>query len=795
MIAFALPRWVERLLGVDPVETGEGARWGYDTSWTLAPWLTVLLGTFCVAYVAFFYFQQRRAAGASGAVVMGLLRLASIGLVCFMIAGCVLTRQRTGLPYVVIVVDDSRSMDRADKYRDEKVSAALRRRLRSVDLDEPTRINLAKALLLENNGQWMREIEKRYKLRFYFAASAARNQPGDIDVWLDQLRHAQALGESSRLGLAVRSVLSDLRGTPPSAIILLSDGVTTEGETLSEAAAYARRKNVPLFTIGLGSEESIRNLELSHLLVDDVVFVNDVVNFEAQLIGVGFAGREVEVTLREKDNPRVLARTTVKIAEDGQPQQVRLPYRPTSVGDFEYIVEAARQQEEEKTQDNVLPPRTVSVRKEQIRVLLAQSVPSLEFRYLKTMLERDSTIELRTVLQDSDPEFAQIDKSALRVFPVRKEELFKYDVVIFGDVDPTFLSNQVMSNLVEFVTDKGRGVIFISGPRYTPLAYRDTPLEPLFPVDLHTAAAPPLGMNIPNSFVVSPTGLGSMSPHMQLGDTPRETARIWSRLPGVYWLLECPDLKPAAQVLAEHPVRTGGDGRKLPVFCLQLVGGGKVMFHAVDETYRWRYRLGDVLFARYWVQTLRFLSRSKLSGEDRSAELTTDRENYKPGEPVRFRVRFRDESMAPAADDGVVIMLERDGHKNQRVTLRRNAINRGVFEGVFSQGGDGKYHGWILAPTLPGRADAVDFTIEAPPGEMEKLEMDAAELKQASALTGGKFYTVLTAARLINDLPEGRQVVIESLEPIVLWNKVPVVLLLLLLVVAEWIMRKRKGLL
>ncbi len=80
---------------------------------------------------------------------------------------------------------------------------------------------------------------------------------------------------------------------------------------------------------------------------------------------------------------------------------------------------------------------------------------------------------------------------------------------------------------------------------------------------------------------------------------------------------------------------------------MHYVGSGKVIFHATDETWRWRFRVGDVFFARYWVQTIRYLSRSKLLGKDRSAELTVDRREYRRGEPVRVRVRFLDDRQAP----------------------------------------------------------------------------------------------------------------------------------------------------
>jgi hypothetical protein len=547
-------------------------------------------------------------------------------------------------------------------------------------------------------------------------------------------------------------------------VIVLSDGITTEGESLADAARHARHKGVPVFTVGLGSEKPVRDLELADLLVDEVVFVDDVVNFEYKLIGRGLAGKTVEVVLREKDKPAVLARMRVRIEEDDKPQRLRLPYRPDRLGEFEYVVEVEPLAEEIQAENN-RQQRMVSVRKEQIRVLLAQAYPSYEFRYLKNMLERDSTIQVKTVLQDADLEYAEQDQTALRTFPVRREELFAYDVVIFGDVNPSYLSASVLNNLADFVEKKGGGLALVAGAQYTPLAYRNTPLEPLFPIDLSSASLPEAGQSLDQAFVVQPTELGLASPQMQLGDTPADNLRIWQDLPPLYWLLEAGQVKPAARVLAEHPTRLGTDGRPLPVFVMQYVGAGKVLFHLTDDTWRWRFRVGDVFFARYWVQAVRYLSRSKLLGKDHAVELAADRREYHRGESVRLRARFIDERQAPAEDDGVSVVLEREGEKNQQVRLQRNATARGVFEATLADVTDGKYHAWIAAPTLDGRAPSADFLVTAPPGELERVQMDAGELERAASETRGRFYRLADVERLRDDLPPGRQVPIESLPP------------------------------
>jgi uncharacterized membrane protein len=470
-----------------------------------------------------------------------------------------------------------------------------------------------------------------------------------------------------------------------------------------------------------------------------------------------------------------------------------LTYRPTEVGRFEYVVEVEPQPGELQTENN-RQSHAVEVRKEKVRVLLAQAYPNFEYRYLRNMLERDETIELSTVLQEADMEHAEQDKAALRVFPERKEELFSYDVIILGDVNPAILGPAAQQSLAEFVDQPGKGgaVIMIAGPQFMPLGFRDTPLAKLMPFEPGSARLPDPNASLSESFPVEPSDLGLALPPMQLGDTPEETRAIWDHLPPLYWLMEAPELKPSARVLAEDPNRTTRDGRKMPVIIMQYVGAGKVLFHATDETWRWRYRTGDVYFARYWIQMIRYLSRSKLTESGQRAVLSTDRREYSPGEPVKLRIRFADERLAPAEDDGVTVVVEQAGRQTQKVAIRRTS-GRGSFEGTLSRPMPGSYHAWMAIPRVEGAAPAADFTVNPPAGEFAQIRMDAAALREAAAATGGKYYTVETASQLLADLPPGRQVPIETLPPIPLWNRWPVLLVFLSLLIAEWVMRKRRG--
>lgn len=787
-----LPSWIERLLGIH-TEPGEGTAWSLEHTWGWPAWVTLLFVIFAVVFVVATYLRENRQSPTWFRLSLAGIRLALIGIVMLMLAQFALSLQRTGLPYVAVLIDDSLSMTVVDQYADE-LHSQIQRRIESAGFEKPSRWNLARTLLIENEASLLKGIQKDYKLRVYYLTGERPSQAADAGKILDEIRSLEPTGESSRLGQAVRTVLNDLRGSAPAAIVLLSDGVNTDGPPLSEAAALARRKGVPLFAIGLGDDRPVRDLKLSDLLVDDVVFVGDVVYFEVKLSGTGFVGKPIEVTLRRQDKPDVLAKTTVTLEADNRSQAVRLPHRPAEEGEFQYIVEVEPQKGEQQT-DNNRQQRTVRVRKEQIRVLLVQAYPSFEYRYLRNMLARDTTIDLDTVLQEADLEHAEQDASALKGFPVRREDLFRYDVIVLGDVDPSLLTTAMLQNLADFVDKSGKGgaLVAIAGPRFMPVAYRDTPLARLLPIELGSVRLPEPNQPLTDGFVVRPTELGLASPPMQLGDTLAETREIWQSLPPLYWMVEAPDLKPAARVLAEHPDRTGHDGRPLPLIAMQYVGAGKVLFHATDETWRWRYRVGDVFFARYWIQTIRYLARSKLTDGDRSATLTADRREYRRGEPVLLRVRFADERAAPAADDGVTVVLEQQGHKTRRIQLQRSTISRGIFETRLTNPPVGSYHAWIAIPTLEGQAPAVDFTVVAPPGEFERVQRDTAELKRAAELTKGRFYTFTNAARLLRDLPPGRQVPIESLPPKPLWNRWPLLAIFLALLVGEWVLRKVGG--
>ncbi|MHC5543787.1 VWA domain-containing protein, partial [Singulisphaera rosea] len=279
-------------------------------------------------------------------------------------------------------------------------------------------------------------------------------------------------------------------------------------------------------------------------------------------------------------------------------------------------------------------------------------------------------------------------------------------------------------------------------------------------------------------------------PIFRFGDDEASSLQIWQNLPELFWYLEAPRKKPAAQVLAEHPTVIGSDG-KLPVFLYQFVGAGKSMFNAVDDTWRWRFRVGDRYFGRFWIQSLRFLARTKLLGQ-KPAEIETDRRRYQRSQPIQIRVRFPNPGIAPANGE-VNVQVERKGQTPRRLTLRPASGSRNVFEGALPPASEGEYEVRLLPPPVLDKAIPVaTFRVDPPAGEMERVQMNEPELLRAATLTSGKFYTADAASTLLKDLPKPQKVPLDTDPPIPLWNTWPILAIFLTLLVLEWVLRKRK---
>ena len=138
---------------------------------------------------------------------------------------------------------------------------------------------------------------------------------------------------------------------------------------------------------------------------------------------------------------------------------------------------------------------------------------------------------------------------------------------------------------------------------------------------------------------------------------------------------------------------------------------------------------------------MRLLARGKLNRRQ-GASLTTDRNEYRRGDVVELRARFFDPRVAPSGNE-VTVLFQSEGRPRRRITLQRNPTVEGVFDGSLADLAGGQYELVLAEPQLPGKLLVSRFSIVAPPGELARLEMDAATLTSAAETTRAANFTRL----------------------------------------------------
>ncbi|HSQ56635.1 MAG TPA: hypothetical protein VLM40_12905 [Gemmata sp.] len=413
------------------------------------------------------------------------------------------------------------------------------------------------------------------------------------------------------------------------------------------------------------------------------------------------------------------------------------------------------------------------------------------------------------VLLNASPGWETTDRSAYSTGMPTREELFGFDVVVLGDVDPKQLTRSagVLQNLVDFVKVKGGGLLFLSGEHGTPAAWVDTPLAEILPVIADPNARPRGGddATIAEGYRPRVTDSGKQHPLFRFSPDASESAAIWQRLQPLYWFAKDYRRKPNTVVLAVHPdvPATGGaPGENHPLAIQAFTGAGPVLFLGFDDTWRWRFRNDEEHFDHFWREAIQVLSQSRVRRVELSVSPKTD---FRRDEKMTIVVRFPIESPAPPPGQPVRVNVVRRPLPNRTgsaetgtLTLARVQGSEVRYETTLTRTPEGEYHFTLEAPEpQPGISAPTAVARVLPPlKENERVELNKADLMSAATLSQGKFYTLADADSAIDDLQHLDRVPLnQPCPPVELWNSAWVYLLLVMLLGSEWLLRKRERLL
>jgi hypothetical protein len=488
-------------------------------------------------------------------------------------------------------------------------------------------------------------------------------------------------------------------------IVLISDGDWNEGQPPVQAAARLRLQGVPVFSVPVGSPTRLPDIELLSL---------DVPTF-------GIAGKSVRIPFTiDSSLPREYRTTVVLKSSDGDEitKEVRISamartsdsivWNPKTTGDFAVTLDVPKQSDETLPDNNRLTA-PISIRQEKLNVLIVESYPRWEYRYLRNALSRDPGVEVSCLL--FHPGLSKVgggNKDYIKQFPSGLDELSKFDVVFLGDVglDDSQLTEEQCRLLKGLVEHQASGLVFIPGWQGRQFSILDTELGDLMPVLLDAGQPGGWGSRTPAHFEL--TEMGRRSLLTRLADTRDDNIEIWEDLPGFQWYAPVLRAKAGSEVLAVHKEINNEHGR-MPLLVTRTYGAGKVLFMGTEGAWRWRKGVEDKYHYRFWGQVVRWMAYQRNMAKGETMRLYYSPEQPQMGQTLALSANVMERSGEPLASGDVTARIVAPSGKAQTARFASADDEWGLFQGRFTAEEPGKHEVTLLCKQTGATLDTSFF--------------------------------------------------------------------------------------
>ena len=572
------------------------------------------------------------------------------------------------------------------------------------------------------------------------------------------------------------------------ALVLVSDGDWNEGAPPVEVASRLRLAGIPIFGIPVGSPSRLPDVEL--LSLDAPTF--------------GIAGKVVRIPFTiESSLPRDYTTQVVLKSSTGEQltQEVRIAamgrtsdsilWKPETMGDFTLELSIPPHQDETLL-DNNQRTAPISIREERLRVLIVESYPRWEYRYLRNALSRDPGVEVSCLLfQPGLDKVGGGSTDYISVFPNELEELAKFDVVFLGDVgiEAGQLTEEQCRLLRGLVEHQASGLVLMPGWQGRQFSLLDSELSDLFPVTMDPSQPTGWGSRTPSHFEL--TELGRRSLLTKLADTEGENSEVWEDLPGFQWYAPVERAKAGSDILCVHKEVTNQFGR-LPLLVSRTHGAGKVLFMGTDGAWRWRKGVEDKYHYRVWGQVVRWMAYSRNMARGESIRLY-----YSPDQPqVRQSLTLNANVMEPSGEPlqrgEVTARIVPPSGKAETIRMTSTGEEWGAFTARYTTREPGVHQIRLYAQEADASLETTFFVqgdvAERPgrPARPDVLE-ELARVTQGEVIQPDRLVDALRSLSLLPDPPP-------SVRRVQLWSHPALAGLLVLLLGVFWRGRKAIGL-
>ena len=570
------------------------------------------------------------------------------------------------------------------------------------------------------------------------------------------------------------------------AVIMLSDGDHNLGQPPVAAAQKLRVRGIPLFAMPIGSTQRMPDI--------------DILTVAAPSYGIVGENVQIPFTIRSSLDREV--RTVIRMRDEKGNEQSKNIVIPPNAETYDSLLWRIRKEgtstlelslpvhERERIATNNTRKFSIAGRPEKIRVLVVESLPRWEYRFLRNALSRDPGVELSCLLfhptlgPGGGPHY-------ISSFPSKPEDLAPYDVIFLGDVGigNNQLTKEQCTLIRGLVENQASGVVFLPGSKGNQFSLLDTDLADLMPVVLDDTQRN--GIRDPLAAPLTLTSEGRSSLLTLLGENEEENPEIWRQLPGFHWHAPVIKAKAGAEVLAVHGNSRSKFGAA-PLLVTKSAGNGKVLFMGIDSAWRWRRGVEDLYHYRFWGQVARWMSYQRNMAAGKRVRVFFNPERPQPGDTVTLNANAFEPDGSPLRDGGVSVDLTSPDGRSQRLSLEKLESTWGSFSGRFKVDQPGT---WKLRVTNHNdESNPLETSLIAQGSEIEKTGQPARPevLEEISRITRGRIIQPDQIPSLINEikaLPQPRPII--SRTP--LWSHWATLVALVTLLATFWTVRKLSG--
>jgi len=574
---------------------------------------------------------------------------------------------------------------------------------------------------------------------------------------------------------------TNLRG-----VVVLSDGDWNEGKPPVEAATRFRMKGIPVFAVGVGSQVLLPDLELVRMDLPTFGILNKPLRIPFVLKSTLGQDHDISVVLSVNDK-QTLSKT-VRLPAMGQVQQDMI-WTPPASGDYTLTMRLPADKQDLITDNNQISA-PISIRQEELKVLVIENYPRWEFRYLRNALERDPGVEVTCLL--FHPELSKMGggRTYIKRFPAASE-LTRFDVVFLGDVGVgrNQLTIQQVKDLRQLVSAQAAGLVFMPGRRGKQRSLLSGPLADLYPVVMDNARPRGVGTRAAGHFVLTQSGQRSLLTRLE--ETDQDNSHIWRTLPGFHWYAAVQRAKAGSETLAMHDQEMTASGR-VPLIVTKTYGTGKILFMGTDSAWRWREGIEDRYHYRFWGQVTRWMAYRRQMAQGQSIRLFFSPDNPRVDDMVSLNANVLDRVGGPLDQGTVMVQAISPSGKTETVRLQPGQEDAwGLFVGSFIPKEPGTYR-LVVSCVETGASVQTDLSVQGLNRERKGRLARFDVLGEIASVTNGRLVSVPDVSLLLDDLAA-----IPEPEPIIqrarIWAHPLWAGFLILLLCLFWIGRKIVG--